>query len=311
MTGRVKLVIDTDPGVDDAMAIFYAARAPGIELLALTSVFGNVPVETATRNALRLAEAAGLSIPVARGAAAPLSRPPCEPGTIVHGEEGLGDIPREEPSGAPVAEDAADLLLRLAREHRGELVVCAIGPITNVAEALRRDPGFARDVRRIVFMGGAAHAPGNVTRVAEANTHCDPHALTEVLASGAPILMVGLDVTMRVLCRAEDFARIEAADPHLGGILNRASAFYLRFYRDYHCVDGCGLHDPAAVIACHRPELFEASPLAIRVIEDGPEIGRTLPVAPGEAPVIDVCLGGDMEAVKALFLSAFDAPPAG
>lgn len=311
MSDKIKLVIDTDPGVDDAMAIFYSALSPEIDLLGLTTIFGNVPVEKATRNALRLAEAAGLSIPIAQGAAEPLKRTPYVHGTMVHGEEGFGDMPAEDPNGKPVSEDAADLLIRLAAEHRGELVVCAIGAITNIAEALRRNPEFARDVKRIVFMGGAAFVPGNVTQYAEANTHYDPHALTQVLACGAPIMMVGLDVTMQVMCRAEDFDAIEASSPHLGGFLNRASAFYLRFYHEVYGIDGCGLHDPAAVIACHRPELFEIKPLSIAVIEDGPEIGRTLPVPGGQAPTISVCTGGDMDAVKTLFMSAFRANATG
>ncbi|EKE44581.1 Inosine/uridine-preferring nucleoside hydrolase [Oceaniovalibus guishaninsula JLT2003] len=306
MTQRLKMVIDTDPGVDDAMAVFFAARTPQIDLLALTTVFGNVTVETATRNALHLCEMAGLDIPVAQGAAGPLARAPSPPSAHVHGAEGFGDLPAVAPARRAVAEDAADLLCRLAREHPGALTVCAIGPITNVAEAIRRDPAFARNVARIVFMGGAAWVPGNVTPHAEANTWNDPHALTEVLASGAPVVMVGLDVTMRVLCTAQDFARIARTDPHLGGFLDRASRFYLDFYRNVAGVEGCGLHDPAAIVAALRPDLFRMRRTALSVALDGAEIGRTRPVDDG--PPIDICEDGDMEAVKALFLAAFDRP---
>jgi inosine-uridine nucleoside N-ribohydrolase len=303
---RVKLVIDTDPGVDDAMAILYAARVPEIEILGLTTVFGNVPVGIATRNALRLAEMAGLDVPVAAGAAGPLARVPHPHAARVHGAEGFGAVPAVAPAGRPLDEDAADFLSRMARAHPGALVVCAIGPITNVAEAIRRDPAFARTVARIVVMGGAVFVPGNVTPHAEANTHNDPHALAEVIASGARVTLVGLDVTMRVLFTAADFARLEAADPLHGGFLNAASGHYLDFYREVVGVDGCGLHDPAAVIACHRPDLFDIRRVALSVVGEGPAIGRTQAVAPGEGPEVEVCVGGQMEAVKATFLAAFE-----
>ncbi|WP_226781258.1 nucleoside hydrolase [Oceaniglobus trochenteri] len=300
----VKMVIDTDPGVDDAMAILYVAHMPEIELLGLTSVFGNVSVEKATRNALRLVEDAGLNVPVAGGAAGPLARDAQPHSYHVHGAEGFGDIPAQTPKGRALDEDAADFLIRMAREHAGELVVCAIGPITNLAEAINRDAGFAKNVKRIVFMGGAAFVPGNVTPHAEANTFNDPHALNVVLQSGAPVTMVGLDVTMQILLDGDDFAALERANPNHGGFLNRASAFYLEFYRQVVGVAGCGLHDPAAVIACHRPDLFESRSVAIRVIEEGEEIGRTLPVDEG-APMVEVLTGGDMDGVKNLFLRAF------
>ncbi|WP_373280265.1 nucleoside hydrolase [Palleronia aestuarii] len=303
----MKMIIDTDPGVDDAMAILYAARTPEIDLLGLTTVFGNVPIHIATRNALRLAEMAGLDIPVAEGAAAPLVRD-FVPSSRVHGAEGFGAVPALNPQREALRETAADFLCRMARDHRGEMTICAIGPITNVAEAIRRDPDFVRNVRKIVFMGGAAHVPGNITPHAEANIYHDPHALTEVLASGASVTMVGLDVTMQVLCNAEDFAALAVADPEHGGFLRDASVHYLDFYREIG-QPGCGLHDPAAVIACHRPDLFETRPIQIHVVENGVEAGRTRPEAMGTVPAIEVCLGGQMDEVKALFLAAFAAGP--
>jgi inosine-uridine nucleoside N-ribohydrolase len=297
----MKMVIDTDPGVDDAMAIFFAAAAPEIELLALTTVFGNVTVETGTRNALRLVEWVGLDIPVAEGAAKPMLLPPFEPATIVHGPEGFGDIPAAEPRGRPSSETAAELLCRLARENPGELTVCAIGPVTNIADAIRLDPAFARNVDRLVVMGGAVRTKGNVSVHAEANTWHDPHAMNVVLGSGARLVLVGLDVTMQILCTDSDFAEIERGSPRLGGLLREMSRFYLNFYDSFHGVAGCGLHDPAAVIACTHPHLFEMEDLAIEVVEDGEQIGRTRPRAGGK-PNISVCLGVDMAGVKALFI---------
>lgn len=302
----MKLVIDTDPGVDDAMAIFYASLDPEIELLGLTTIFGNVTVEKATRNALCLLEHAGLAIPVAQGATAPLSMPGNPPSAIVHGEEGFGHMPALVPKGRAVDMTAAEFLCETARQHRGELVVCAVGPITNVALAIQRDPDFARNVARIVFMGGAYGVPGNVTPHAEANTWNDPHALNVVINSGAEVVMVGLDVTMQTMCDDAFFDALAAADPHHGGFLREASHFYLDFYEQFVGNRWCSLHDPAAVIACTHPHLFEMQRVPVSVVESGEEIGRTMPGGAG-AGHIHVCTGGDMEAVKRRFSSAFGA----
>lgn len=297
-----KLIIDTDPGIDDAMAIFYAAAAPDIELLGLTTIFGNVTTKTATRNALRLLEAAGLDLPVAHGAEVPLVLPPFTPSAHVHGAEGFGDIPAATPKGTPVAEDAADFLIRMAREHKGELVLCPIGPLTNIAHAIQRDPEFARNVQRIVIMGGSLEEGGNITPHAEANIYHDPHAADVVFASGARVEMVGLDVTHRILCTTDDFGVIATQSPDLGGMLQEMSVFYLHFYETVGKFDGCSLHDPAAVIACSHPHLFEkrATPLVVSCEGDTSGETRAAPDS-GRAPV-DVCMAVQADAVKKLFL---------
>lgn len=301
----MKMIIDTDPGVDDAMAIFYAALVPEIELIGLTSIFGNVTAETATRNALRLLEMAGIDAPVAQGANKPLARSYNPPSRDVHGAEGFGDVPAATPNTRALDETADAFLCRMARAHKGELVVCAIGPITNVANAIKRDPEFARNVKQIVFMGGAANVCGNITEFAEANTFNDPHALNVVVNSGAKTVMVGLDVTMQVLLKSDDFAKLANGSPNLGGFLQDASHFYLDFYKRVPKVDGCGLHDPAAVIAATHPEMFRIEQIPIEVTEDGPEIGATKMTSNADAPHIGVCVDGDIGAVKDKFLAAF------
>ncbi|MFC4216164.1 nucleoside hydrolase [Pseudophaeobacter arcticus] len=299
----IKLIIDTDPGIDDAMAIFYAAAAPEISLLGLTTVFGNVTTRIATRNALRLLEAADLEVPVAHGAEAPLSLPPFSPSAQVHGDEGFGDIPAQEPKGAPVAEEAADFLIRMAREHRGELVLCSIGPLTNIALAIQRDPEFVKNLKRIVIMGGSLEEGGNITPHAEANIYHDPHAADVVFASGAELVMVGLDVTHQILCTKADFSLIAARSPELGGMLQTMSEFYLDFYETVGKFDGCSLHDPAAVIACSHPKLFEVRKMPIRVSCSGETAGATQEADKGSRAETSVCLNVDAEAVKALFLT--------
>lgn len=301
----MKMIIDTDPGIDDAMAIFYAAVDPEIELLGLTSVFGNVTVEMATRNALRLVEMAGLDIPVAEGAGKPLFAPPVTPPAHIHGAQGFGNIPAATPNSRAIDESAAQFLCRMAREHTGELVVCAIGPITNIAAAVELDPAFAKNVKKIVFMGGAAFVAGNITPFAEANIYHDPHALNQVIASGADITMVGLDVTNQILCTDDDFATIEASSPKLGGFLREASRFYLEFYRQVSGIDGCKLHDPAAVIACTHPELFQTVCLPVQTTESGEQIGLTTASDALTTAAITICSDVQEERVKARFVSMF------
>lgn len=305
----VKMIIDTDPGIDDAMAIFYAAAAPDIELLGLTTVFGNVTTAIATRNALRLLEAAGLDLPVAHGAEAPLELPPFTPSAQVHGDEGFGDIPAAMPTGHPLEEDAADFLCRMAREYKGELVLCPIGPLTNIALALQRDPEFAKNVARIVIMGGSLNEGGNITPHAEANIYHDPHAADVVFASDAKVVMVGLDVTHRILCSTSDFTAIAAQAPELGGMLQQMSMFYLKFYESVGKFDGCSLHDPAAVIACSHPELFETRSTPLQVSCTGETSGATLAAPDSGRSPVDVCIAVQAEAVKSLFINRLSLLP--
>ena len=150
----IKLIIDTDPGVDDAMATLYAAAHPGLEMIGLTTVFGNVPLATATRNAMWLTELAGLNIPVAEGAAAPLVQPLPPHPDFVHGIEGFGNLPPCAPKGQPDPRTAARFLCETTAAHPGQVTICAVGPLTNLAEALELAPSIAHNVGRVVVMGG-------------------------------------------------------------------------------------------------------------------------------------------------------------
>lgn len=300
----MKLLIDTDPGIDDAMSIIFAARHPGTELVGLTTVFGNVAVDTATRNALGLVEHCGLDIPVAQGADRPLTLPPFAFPAHIHGSEGFGHLPPMTPVRAPEAESAAQFMTRLARENPGQITLCPVGPITNVAEAIRLDPAFARNIGRIVVMGGALNVPGNITPYAEANTYHDPHALNVVLNSGAEVLMIGLDVTMQVTLQAADFRALAEASPHDGGLLDGMAGLYLDFYRSVGH-EGCALHDPMVVIACLHPELFTVERTALICVEQGERIGQTLRAT--EGPACAVALDCDHGAVKQMFLDVIRA----
>lgn len=302
MTKPLKLIIDTDPGIDDAMAIFYASAAEDIDLLGLTTIFGNVTVTQATRNALRLLEWAGTpDVPVAQGASVPRVLPPFTPSHHVHGAEGFGDTPAEAPAGSAIHESAAAFLVRMAREHAGELVLCPIGPLTNIAAAIDLDAEFVSNVARIVLMGGSFEEGGNITPFAEANIYHDPHAAEVVFGSGAHIEMVGLDVTHRITCQASDFAQMADHAPLLGGMINEMSKFYLNFYDTVGKFDGCSLHDPAAVIACTHPHFFTPQSVQITVSCEGETSGATLQAADGRRAT-QVLMATQAEAVKARFL---------
>ncbi|MEM7444917.1 MAG: nucleoside hydrolase [Pseudomonadota bacterium] len=303
----MKIIIDTDPGVDDAMAIFYAHAAEEIELLGLTTAFGNVFVHQATRNALYLAEMLGKDIPVAQGAALPLVFDTHEPSKSVHGPEGFGDFTEIEVSGMPVDESAAAFLVRNAQEHQGKLAIVAIAPLTNIADAIRLDPEFTDNVAKIVIMGGAVDCPGNVTPFAEANIYHDPHAAAEVFASGCEIVLAGLDVTLQTLCVLDDFAQMAAMAPKTGGFLNDIGKYYLKFYHEIAGEEGCGLHDSTALIACTHPELFRMEKTGLSVALDGPELGNTVRAGPSET--ISVCTGVDGETVKDLFMQRILSNP--
>lgn len=299
---RTRLIIDTDPGIDDAMAIFYAAAHPGIELIGLTSVFGNVPVKTATRNALRLAGLTGQRIPVAEGAAAPLVQPLQPHPDFVHGAEGLGDIPPSAPANRPDPRPAARFLADAAAAHPGQVTICAVGPLTNLALALTLYPRIIRNVAGVVVMGGAVGCPGNVNADAEANIWNDPHAAAAVFAADWPTTLVGLDVTARVNCSPADFAGLARAAPEIGGFLDRAVQFYFRFHRQRHGLDGCHMHDPTAVVAITDPDLFATRTAPVAVTLEGAAARRTR-LAPGlAAPGVRVCLDGDLDAIRRRFL---------
>lgn len=296
------IVIDTDPGIDDAMAILYAAAHPGLDLLGLTTVFGNVPVATATRNALVLAGLTGRRIPVAEGAARPMVRATPPYPEHVHGPEGLGDIAPAAPRAAPDHRPAPRFLADATAARPGEVTICAIGPLTNLAEALALDPAIAGRTAGVIVMGGAVECPGNATPHAETNIWCDPHAAAAVLAAEWPVTLVGLDVTTRVTCSSADFAGLAARAPRTGGFLARAAQFYLRFHRARHGVDACRMHDPTALVALTDPDLFRFRDCPVRVVIDGPEAGRTVPDEAAATPPVRVALDVNADAARARFL---------
>lgn len=242
-------VLDCDPGLDDAVALQYALGTGRYDIKAITAVGGNAPVEHTYRNARALVKIFGVAgeIPVYRGAGGTLSRRTRQTASFdFHGEAGLGDEKPDDEGVPEQTEGAVQALLRLSREHAGELTVVATGPLTNIAAALIEDPGFADRIKKLVFMGGTVAEKGNVTPTAEFNIFHDPEAADVVAASGMRMTMVGLDVTHKARFTRAHLARLEAAGEPLEFTV-RLLKFYFASYNHFHRADSVPLHDPLAI----------------------------------------------------------------
>lgn len=260
MSKQCRIVLDVDTGIDDALAILYALGRPGITLEALTTTYGNTDVDTATRNSLQLLELAGRGdIPVARGVSRPLTQPFNGGAPHVHGDNGFGGVEMPRPTGEAIDIWGPDLLIELARKNPGELMILAVSPMTNVAQALMKAPDIATKLRKIVMMGSTLNHPGIggvVPPMVDANFHNDPEAARIVLQSGAALVAVGMDVTMHAKLTASDIEAIEKRGGPAAKAAMQASRFYLAAYeRMYPGTNYCGLHDPLAVALAELPEL--------------------------------------------------------
>lgn len=252
-----RVLFDTDPGVDDSMAILLAFASPEIEVVGLSTVFGNTGVDVTTANALRLVELAGHpEIPVAAGAAKPLLRPNTSRGDMVHGKNGLGEAEFPEPKGKPDPRRAPQLIVDTIMANPGEITLVPLGPLTNVALAVATEPRIAQNVREVVLMGGAAAVPGNVSPVAEANIHNDPEAARIVFHAGWPITMIGLDVTMKSVMSEAYLAELAAARTPFTDFIAAITRHYLDFYRSVGFTEGMPVHDSSALAYVIDPTLF-------------------------------------------------------
>ena len=317
-TAKHFVIYDTDPGVDDAMALYYALAHPAIELLGITTSFGNVTAPQATANALYLTQLAGRNIPVAQGAKQPLAKHAEAPPDFIHGSDGLGNLPsRAAATGQADPRSAAQFIVDMARQHPGQITLVPVGPLTNMALALLLEPKLPQLLKQVVLMGGSIAEHGNVSPVAEANIWCDPHAADAVLTAGFKLTMVGLDVTYRVLLPISMFEKIAAKHRHAAtDTLLHAVKFYSAFYqsRFAHMKDfnGCYGHDVLALICLTNPELFGYESGPTRVVAEGIAQGHTVmkrqafmqyPQTGWEAsvPAITACMTVNVPAVTSLF----------
>jgi inosine-uridine nucleoside N-ribohydrolase len=250
-----RILIDCDPGHDDAIALLLALASPEVELLGVTTVAGNQTLEKTTANALRVLEFVGRGdIPVAAGAGRPLVREPFA-ASHVHGETGLDGPVLPPPSGTTVSQHAVDFLAERAGEEDRPPTLVAIGPLTNVALLLARHPDVAGRLERIVLMGGAI-GEGNITPSAEFNVWADPEAAARVFASGLDVTMIGLDVTHQALMTREHADRLRRAG-RTGRMVAELFDFFNRFHEETYDFEGSPIHDAVAVAHVFRPDLIE------------------------------------------------------
>lgn len=252
------ILIDCDPGQDDAVALLLALASPDeLDLRAITCVAGNVPLTLTVRNALRIRELSGRNeVPVAAGCPRPILRPLLT-AEEVHGRTGLDGVDLPDPMTALDPRHAVDLIIETCRAAAdGELTICPTGPMTNLALALVMAPDIAAKLRGIVFMGGAALRPGNSTPVAEFNILVDPHAARIVLESGVPLVMLGLDVTHKAITTPARREAIRALGNRVGIAVADMLAFYDRHDIERYGMPGGPLHDPCVIGYLLRPEIY-------------------------------------------------------
>ncbi|PSC71961.1 putative uridine nucleosidase 2 [Micractinium conductrix] len=273
----IKLIIDTDPGVDDSMAILAAFNSPEVEIVGLTSIYGNVPTSMATRNAITLCALAGrVDVPVVEGSHKSLRGAAKERiADFVHGSDGFGNTNPQLAEGEPAPGSAAEFIVQQASKHPGEVVVLALAALTNVALALHLDPTLPEKLNRVVVLGGAFQVNGNVNPAAEANIFGDPDAANVVFSKLPNCWVVGLDVTHQCLMTTEQINGMAGRGAH-GTFLRDITQFYLDYHRGVYGMEAVYMHDATALAAVVRPDLFEWHAGAVLVVADGPAKGRTI-----------------------------------
>ncbi len=316
MSAVHKMIIDADTGIDDSIAILHALKSVDVKLEGITTVFGNSSVDQATENTIRLIQLAqpDYEVPVAKGASKPLVREWAGPVIHVHGDNGIGNVELPPSGQQPIAESAAQFIVRKANEMPGEITLVTLGRLTNVALALALDPELPRKLKHVVTMGGTVFAPGNVTPVVEANLRGDPEAIDRVIRSGMPMTLVGLDVTLKAklnkqhleqlaqVCRPENTAIVQ----YLQDVLQ----YYFGYYRQVdNLMNTCPLHDPLTLLVARKPGIVKTQQMKVQIECEGTitagAVIADLRTNPSDGDEITVCLDVDSEQVVHELLSVF------
>ncbi|MBW5449092.1 ribonucleoside hydrolase [Cohnella sp. CFH 77786] len=264
---RRKIIIDCDPGHDDAIAILLAVASPKIELVGITTVAGNAEVDKTTMNALKVCEIAGLrDVPVAKGAGQPLVRRR-ETASDIHGDTGMDGPELPAPTKTAVSEHAVDFLIRELLASDGDITLVPVGPLTNIAMAMRKEPAILPKIREVVIMGGGTF--GNWTPAAEFNIYVDAEAAKIVFESGVPITMFGLDLTHQALATEEVQARIKGIGNRVSDFVVELLQFFMQTYKEVFGFDGAPIHDACCVAYCIDPTLFGCRKLRVDIETKG------------------------------------------
>ncbi|MCW5514978.1 nucleoside hydrolase [Muriicola sp. Z0-33] len=316
---RTKLIIDTDPGIDDSRAIQFAFGSRQFDVLGLTTVYGNANIELTTSNALRLLYLLDQpDVPVARGAAHPLNSEFSGGVAFIHGDDGQGNTWAAEAPLKAIDLPAAEFIIKKINELPGEVTLAALGPLTNLALALQKDPEIQHKVKEVVFMGGNAFCAGNASPAAEANILSDPEAADKVLGASWPITMVGLDVTHKTVLSRETFDEIARNDSPINAHVTKAYLFYLDFFQRVNQMNGTYVHDSSVFAYLIKPGLYKTVKYPVRVETNGGiSKGKTWPATVDtdneerktlkpwkNRPKINICIDVDGEGVIQLLKNA-------
>jgi purine nucleosidase len=248
----VKVILDTDPGIDDALAFILLKAMPEISLQAITVTHGNTSVEKCTTNALKLVELLGMrDIPVAMGATEPLVKT-LSVAEETHGDTGLGHAVLPDPTIKISESNAANLIIDIVNANPGEITILCIGPVTNLALALLKEPSLRKKIKNVVSMAGTIHYPGNATPSSEYNVFCDI-----LLRSGIDLTIVPLDVTYQCLFTKAHVERLAGAREDIRNFIDRSTAFYMEFHAEYQGIQGCAINDPLAAAILVKPDLVK------------------------------------------------------
>lgn len=278
---KLKMILDLDTGIDDALALAYALASPEVELIGVTTTYGNVTLKQGAENVLRLLQLLGAPhVPVFKGLAqaAAADHFTVQPiSAQIHGENGLGEVALPPAKAQVDSQPAVDFMLAASAEYGSDLAIVATGPATNLAAAIAKDLDTMKKIGKIVVMGGALTVCGNVSPFAEANISQDPAAADCLFRSGLPVTMVGLDVTIRTLLQPQDTKRWRDLDTPAAVAFAAIADYYIRAYAitSPHLA-GCALHDPLAVAVAIQPDLVTTLDLPLLVETSGPSAGRTI-----------------------------------
>ncbi|MCA2002876.1 MAG: nucleoside hydrolase [Chloroflexi bacterium] len=303
---KKRILLDTDPGIDDSLAILLALASPEISLEGLSVVHGNSSAAQGTINALSVLELARAGhIPVYKGCELPLVQPSLlAPET--HGVSGIGYAKLPPPQAKPQASHASDFLIDRIMSQPGEISLVCIGPLTNIALAIRKEPRIAENVKEVFVMGGAIRHEGNTTPLAEFNAYVDPHAAHIVFHSGMPIVLTPLDVTYQCVLSPADLDRLAQINSPITKFIADSTRFYMEFHDEYQSIKGCVINDPLTMALTFMPELCDYQELYVDIdVSGGVAMGKTFADfyrATAKPPNMKVALGVRAREFMEMFL---------
>ncbi len=306
-----RILFDTDPGIDDSLAFLLALASPELVVEGISAVHGNCSVDQAAANALGVLELAGAAnIPVARGFGLPLVQPSLlAPET--HGEAGIGYATLPAPKQKPVRQHSVDFLIEKILAAPGEITLVCIGPLSNVAVALRKEPRIIAAVKEAIIMGGAIRHQGNTTPLAEFNVYVDPHAAHMVFHSGMPITLVPLDVTYQCALRPADVQRLRKINSPITEFIADSTRFYMEYHDQYQKIEGCIINDPLALALTFAPALCDYEEHYVDVdISGGVSLGKTFAdfyKATGQPANMKIALGVRSRDFLEIFLERIES----